>query len=223
MGARLSMFLGGPAVSRGCVARLNTSPDWQCKEIQVTKFMCVVLIACLPTVGMCKDSIKSIQGGGYVVIDGFSEYSIGRWRFVSDQVMGGVSSGTLNFELDDEDVVAHMTGSVSTENNGGFIQFRRNISLPESIIGIKLRVRGNNQKYFVHIRTRGTVLPWQYYSSEFAATDDWADVFLPLANFSRSSRWLNRTLEAASARSLGIVAYGRDHQADIQVSTIEGY
>ena len=183
----------------------------------------LVLTVCLPIMGMSKDLNNSMQGVDYLVIDGFSQDSIGRWQFVSDQVMGGVSTGTLNFELDDEDVVAHMTGSVSTENNGGFIQFRRNISLPESIIGIKLRVRGNNQKYFVHIRTGGTILPWQYYSSEFSATDDWVDVFLPLANFSRSSRWLNRTLEASAARSLGIVAYGRDHQADIQVSTIEAY
>ena len=83
----------------------------------------------------------------------------------------------VDFDLDGDDVVAHMTGSVSTENNGGFIQFRRTITLPETLTGLRLRVRGNNQRYFVHIRTGGTVLPWQYYSAEFFASENWDDIF----------------------------------------------
>ena len=57
----------------------------------------------------------------------------------------------------------------------------------------------------------------------FFASENWEDIVLPFKNFSRSSRWLNRILEPSMVRSLGIVAYGRDHQADIQVSKVEGY
>jgi len=189
----------------------------------VKQFIVLVLAAFTPLLAFAENTDENKEGDAQVVIDDFNQYSISRWQFVSDQVMGGVSTGDVDFVLDGDDVVAHMIGSVSTENNGGFIQFRRTISLPDALTGIRLRVRGNNQRYFVHIRTGGTVLPWQYYSAEFFASENWEDIVLPFKNFSRSSRWLNRILEPSMVRSLGIVAYGRDHQADIQVSKLEGY
>ena len=47
-----------------------------------------------------------------------------KWIPFSDQVMGGVSE--VNFLEKEEDGLSfyHMEGNVSTENNGGFIQFR---------------------------------------------------------------------------------------------------
>jgi len=46
------------------------------------------------------------------------------WQFFSDRVMGGVSSGKMEFVKDDERSSMHMTGAVSLANNGGFIQAR---------------------------------------------------------------------------------------------------
>ncbi len=186
-------------------------------------FIVLVLAAFTPLLGFSENTDKIKEGDALLVIDDFNEDSISRWQFVSDQVMGGISTGEVDFVSDGDDAIARMIGSVSTENNGGFIQFRRSISLPDGLTGLRLRVRGNNQRYFVHIRTGGTVLPWQYYSAEFFASENWDDIFLPFKNFGRSSRWLNRILEPSMVRSLGIVAYGRDHQADIQVSKLEGY
>ena len=51
-----------------------------------------------------------------------------RWTYVSDQVMGGVSQGQLQFEQQDGEKYARMSGRVSTENNGGFIQIRTNVN-----------------------------------------------------------------------------------------------
>ena len=51
-------------------------------------------------------------------------------------------------------------GDVSTENNGGFIQIRRelkNIDLGKAK-SIRLYARGNNEKYFIFLRTTGTIL-----------------------------------------------------------------
>ena len=56
------------------------------------------------------------------MIETFGDNPARRWRFFSDQVMGGVSSGALHFDHDDIRNWARMTGMVSTENNGGFIQ-----------------------------------------------------------------------------------------------------
>ena len=75
-------------------------------------------------------------------------------NYVSDQVMGGVSEGVLIFNQ--EETFAHLTGVVSTENNGGFIQFRTDVETTknQNIEGIYLKVKGNNEAYFIHLRTK---------------------------------------------------------------------
>ena len=47
------------------------------------------------------------------------------WEFISDNVMGGISFGKLQFISEEGYTFARLTGKVSLENNGGFIQFRR--------------------------------------------------------------------------------------------------
>ena len=158
-------------------------------------------------------------------VDRFDNDPQRHWRYVSDQVMGGVSEGTMVFAVDGDDHFARMTGRVSTENNGGFIQFRRAIAKGalDSADGIYLRVRGNSQRYFVHMRTSGTVLPWQYYQASFDVTEQWRTIKLPLTDFQRSGSWLRASLKPASIRSIGVVAFGRDHQAQIDVAEIGFY
>ena len=46
--------------------------------------------------------------------------------------MGGVSTGEIEFIELDGDAYARMRGNVSTENNGGFIQFRMKLPKPLS-------------------------------------------------------------------------------------------
>ena len=160
----------------------------------------------------------SVQGDAMHLRDTFTGKPQERWRFVTDQVMGGVSTGNLRFEPLQRQNVARMTGNVSTENNGGFIQFRRKMTAVSGSNGVEIRVRGNGEKYFVHLRTSGTVLPWQYYQASFDTTDEWKTIRIPFRNFVGSSDWLSEDISPSSIRSLGIVAYGRDHQADISVS-----
>ena len=155
--------------------------------------------------------------------DTFDEKPQERWRFVTDQVMGGLSTGRLRFDVLREQPIAHMTGDVSTANNGGFIQFRRKISAPENSSGIEIRARGNGEKYFIHLRTSGTLLPWQYYQASFETSQDWKTIRIPFSKFYGSSDWLNKVFYSSLIRSLGIVAYGRDHRADVMVSHIGFY
>ena len=91
------------------------------------------------------------------------------WNFITDQVMGGISTGTYNYKKINNDNVIKITGNVSTKNNGGFIQIRRklnNINLTNAK-NVRVIARGNNEKYFVHLRTTFTILPWQYYQYSF--------------------------------------------------------
>ena len=148
-----------------------------------------------------------------------------RWEFIADTVMGGVSTGNVAFVQEDGASFAKLTGTVSTENRGGFIQFRRELNeqMPENVAGIRMVVRGNAQQYFVHLRTKGSVLPWQYYQSGFQTSKNWYEIRLPLSSFDPSGRLLRATPVATSLTSIGIVAYGRDHQAQVDVREIGFY
>ena len=147
------------------------------------------------------------------------------WEYVSDRVMGGLSDGKAQIQDTTSGRVLHLVGEVSTANNGGFIQVRTQI--PETIqgtaLGIKVNVKGNSQTYFIHIRTSGTRLPWHYYSQPFKTTSEWSVVQLPFKQFERSSRLINKYLNTNKIRSIGIVAYGKDHYADLYVRDLQFY
>jgi hypothetical protein len=149
-------------------------------------------------------------------LEDFSQGTSSGWSFFTDQVMGGVSQGRASLA----DGALRLEGRVSTANNGGFIQVRRPVSLPETATQIRLRVRGNGQKYYLHLRTSGTRMPWQYYQIGFEATDGWSDVTLPLSAFEASGRLMRRMPRANAVRTLALVAYGRDHSAFVEVSDI---
>ncbi len=155
----------------------------------------------------------------------FSKSPETRWDYVADTVMGGVSSGQVQFRSEGNVAFARLTGTVSTENNGGFIQFRR--KLPDrpgtGVSGVRLLVRGNGEQYFVHLRTRGTVLPWQYYQAAFVTSNEWTEVYLPLSGFKASGAMLRATPVADAITSVGVVAYGRDHKAHVDVSEVGFY
>ena len=156
------------------------------------------------------------------LLDDFKNKAEDRWEFIADTVMGGISSGQLSFSVDDNANFARMVGKVSTENNGGFIQFRRSVinGLPAETRGLKLSLRGNGQKYFVHIRTKGTFLPWQYYQQSFMSNEDWSETTMLLNEFRPSGILLRKTIDPKSIKSIGIVAFGRDHEAEIDVRKI---
>ena len=164
----------------------------------------------------------AVGDGGDIMFENFESNPEQRWRYVSDRVMGGVSTGKVIYAQQEDVHYAHMTGTVSTLNNGGFIQLRTNIARGSTaqVAGITLRVRGKPQKYFVHLRTRGTVLPWQYYQAAFEISEQWQTVRLPLDQFAPSGDWLSRAIKPASIRSIGVVAFGRDHTADIKIAEV---
>jgi len=163
-----------------------------------------------------------------VMLENFNKGAQDRWEYIADTVMGGVSEGRVQFVTADDQTVLKLSGNVSTQNNGGFIQARLPLqeALPESAQGIWLKVRGNNQPYFVHLRTSGTLLPWQYYQAKFEVSDTWQVVRLPWSAFEPSEGFssvlLRETPLATKIKSIAIVAFGRDHQADVEVAEI-GY
>lgn len=178
----------------------------------------IALLACL--VCVMPDPSRAEPSVAEFAPPPFSDY-----RFISDQVMGGVSEGEARIEEEAGVRYLRLTGTVSTDNRGGFLQARVTLdtALPEAAQGVVVRVRGTGGRYFVHLRTRGTVLPWQYYQAGFETSGDWQEFRIPFSAFAPSGALLRATPDPASVTSLAAVAYGRDHQADLSFRWIGLY
>ena len=160
------------------------------------------------------------------------------WKYQSDQVMGGVSEGNASLMQDGDMFFFRLTGDVSTENNGGFVQYRSKVSLfnkPEmfhlihkayrdgvELEGVRLNVKGNGETYHVMIRTYFTWSPSDYYYHTFDTSPNWQHVDLPFDQF-KSSKYRQRDLEVDQIRDFAVVAYGRDFKSDVSVSEISFY
>ena len=144
------------------------------------------------------------------------------WVFFSDQVMGGKSQGRAEVASDGGTEFVRLQGDVTTANNGGFIQIRQPIAgLSRDLKGVSLKIRGNGERYYVFIRTSGTMLPWQYYKADFPSNREWDEVHIEFKSFTRSSAWIGKRVLPEKIKSIGIVAFGRDHKALIDVASLQ--
>lgn len=170
-------------------------------------------------------AVSGTARGEARMIDDFSGDPAGRWDFLTDRVMGGVSTGRVSFERVGGGDALHLEGEVSTRNRGGFIQTRRDLPerLPAEAQGIELRVKGNGARYFLHVKTPGTVMPWSFYQAGFVAPDRWTEVRVPFAAFEAKGGTLGGRLKPRAVKSLGVVAYGADYTADLWVAEIRVY
>ena len=149
----------------------------------------------------------------------------GKWIYFADNVMGGISEGQSEYVTVPSGIAIRLYGNVSTENNGGFIQVRMPYSIDqvEKYKGIKIKMKGNGEEYFLHLRNRSSRLPWQYYQASFKSEPTWKEVIIPFEQFKRSSNFMKRVFDPNTIKTIGIVAYGKDHTADIIVSELEFY
>ena len=148
-----------------------------------------------------------------------------RWEGFTDQVMGGVSEMNVRVESGGDGKMLHLSGNVSLENNGGFIQVRLNLDSNKraydasGFSGIALRVRAKDRGYYVHLRTKRTVFPWSYYAQEFSAGEEWSTVYLPFSDFAPEFMSSSQ-LKTAKLTSIGIVAAKREFFADLYVDSV---
>ena len=163
--------------------------------------------------------------GNEMLFEDFNNSPEEKWEFISDDVMGGFSNGKIEFIKEKNISFARMTGNVSLENNGGFIQFRRKIldRFDSNYKGIQIEVRGNIDEYFIHLRTTGTLLPWQYYQASFKVDRNWKTINIPFESFKRSGVMLTKVINAKNIKSIAIVAFGKEYKALIDVNNINIY
>jgi peptide methionine sulfoxide reductase msrA/msrB len=166
------------------------------------------------------------------LIDDFSKPQLNpifrtRWQFVSDQVMGGKSTGKIDFLPFEKRFSLHLTGKVSRENNGGFIQARLNFYPKNKALnahffdGVKIRTKGNNQTYALHLRTKDNLQPWQYYQAEFTAGPKWQEHKIPFQSFKPVS--LEKPLDTRNLISIAVVAAQKEMHVDLWIDEISFY
>jgi len=149
------------------------------------------------------------------------------WVLLSDQVMGGVSEGTMTREIVAGREAIHMQGGVSLENNGGFLQIALDLGDAGGGVdarnwaGIQMDVFGNDQAYNLHLRTTDIHRPWESYRQGFPAPSKWTTVKLSFSDF--VPHRTERPLNIARLRRIGIVAIGREFVADISIADIRFY
>jgi uncharacterized protein YbjT (DUF2867 family) len=104
------------------------------------------------------------------------------WGALDDVVMGGVSSSS--FQIRENTAV--FTGNVSTANSGGFASVRTKNFSPlldfSGYQGVKLRVKGDGQRYKIFIRTESTWDGVGYSYSFDTVTNNWLDIQIPFTD-----------------------------------------
>ncbi|MGC1496069.1 MAG: CIA30 family protein [Sulfitobacter sp.] len=150
-----------------------------------------------------------------------------KWEFVADTVMGGVSEGAVaEVKLAGRDAT-RLTGQVSLENNGGFVQMAFDL-MPgggafdaSDFSGLEIEVYGNDEIYDLRLRTTALTRPWQSFRTAFNAPAKWTIIRVPFGKIAPNKT--DATFDAADLRRIGILAYGREMRADIAVAAIRFY
>jgi hypothetical protein len=146
------------------------------------------------------------------------------WRFFTDAVMGGISSGGMTAEMVQGRAALCLRGQVHLDFNGGFIQMA--LELPDlrqspPWHGVELEVCGNGHRYGVHLRTRDMNAPWQAWRARFEVMPQWHTVRLPFEAFEpyRSSG----KLQADAVTRIGLLAIGERFDAELCLARLALY
>lgn len=146
------------------------------------------------------------------------------WRGFTDRVMGGVSDAEFDQSEIDGRRCARMTGRVTRDNGGGFVQMALYFKPAYDVTtykGIELLVYGNDEDYNAHIRTADCGWHDESYRATFRAEPRWQTVRLPWDSFAPNG--LDKPLDRTSLQRLGLLGWMRDFQADLAIGAVALY
>jgi hypothetical protein len=149
------------------------------------------------------------------------------WRGFSDRVMGGVSDASLDKSTVDGKNCLRLTGTVTRESNGGFIQMAmyfgsRDAELDGSAYkGLEMLVYGNNENYNVHVRTADCGWYDESYRYTFFAKPEWQQLRIPWVDFKPNG--LDVPLDSRRVNRIAILGWMREFHADIALARIALY
>ena len=149
------------------------------------------------------------------------------WRGFSDRVMGGVSDGNVEAAEVGGRRCLRMTGRVTRDSGGGFIQMAmylggRNSAFDASAYnGLEFLVYGNDEDYNIHIRTADVRWYSQSYRATIHATPEWQTIRLPWSAFEPNQ--IDEPLDTAGIMRVGLLGWMREFEADLSVAEVALY
>jgi len=185
-------------------------------------FMCWLVVCALPpgAAGAAEYTlvIDDRRSGG-------ADSTLGpAWRFFSDAVMGGLSTGGMTTETVQGRSALCLRGQVRLERNGGFVQMALELpALPDAADwrGVELQVLGNGHRYGLHLRTADMTLPWQAWRAGFETGPSWQTLRLPFTDF--EAYRTGGALQPQRVRRIGLVAIGERFDADLCLARLALY
>jgi len=146
------------------------------------------------------------------------------WRFFTDGVMGGLSTGGMTTETVQGRSALCLRGQVRLEHNGGFIQMALDLpALPDALPwrGVEIEVLGNAHRYGLHLRTADMTAPWQAWRAGFEAGPAWHTLRLPFEAF--EAYRTGGALHPARVRRIGLLAIGERFDAELCLARLALY
>lgn len=149
------------------------------------------------------------------------------WEYVADTVMGGVSTGRTTRETVQGCKATRLTGTVSLDNNGGFVQMAFDLKPDGTALdasgytGLEIDVLGNGETYDLRLRTDALARPWQSFRTDFIAPSEWTTIRVPFTNI--IAHKTDASFDPAGLRRIGVLAIGRVFEADVAVCAVRLY
>jgi len=108
----------------------------------------------------------------------FTVQGKGNWRTEDDVVMGGRSDSQLKIT---EERLAHFSGRVSLENNGGFCSIHQTVedepyTMKDSALAFEIRLKGDGKAYNFRVRTPNGRHSYGY---TFDTSGAWETISIP--------------------------------------------
>lgn len=147
------------------------------------------------------------------------------WRVTNDSVMGGVSSGNVQYQGQK----VTFSGNVSTENNGGFSSIYKSTGpLAEHINGVKVTLLGDGNNYQLRLRTRVAGNELTYKAGFASENNKQLTVYFKLDEFEASFRGRlikdAPKMKANTISHIGFLILSKQTQTfSLSVSNIEFY
>jgi hypothetical protein len=149
------------------------------------------------------------------------------WRGFSDRVMGGISTAELESANVAGKSCIRLTGSVTRESNGGFVQMAlyfggENEEFNASAYkGVELLIYGNNENYNLHVRTADCGWYDESYRMTFFAEPSWQKVRVPWNAFEANKVAI--ALDSSKLQRIAILGWMREFEADVSLAQISLY
>jgi Complex I intermediate-associated protein 30 (CIA30) len=199
-------------------------------HLNPTRRQTLLAASCLsPLVARLASAVEATPPGERLVLSAITADGDGlapgaRWRGFSDRVMGGISDGEFRRDVVDGRACLRMTGRVTRESNGGFIQMALDVGGrgrpfdASSFAGVEFLVHGNDEDYNVHVRTSDCSWYDESYRATFRAVPGWQRLTLAWTDFVANG--LSAPLDPARIERVAVLGWMREFEADLAVAEV---